>query len=82
MQYCLICEGVSLNHTLYPNLTINFIQQESTEYQTKKKKKLKITHEGWNLKRLCSQKGILHPLQLGISTACSHISTASQDSQY
>lgn len=38
MQYCLICEGVSLNHTLYPNLTINFIQQESTEYQRKKKK--------------------------------------------
>lgn len=79
MQYCLTHEGISLNHTLYPNLVINFSQQENTEY---KKKKAKNNTWRLNLMRPCFQKGIPHPLQLGISTACSHTSTASQDSQY
>lgn len=66
MQYCLICEGISLNHTLYPNLTINFIQQESTEYQREKKKKAK--NNTW---RLESQE-VLFPKRNTASSAARH----------
>lgn len=77
MQYCLICEGLSLNHTLYPNLVINFIQQESTEY----KKKIITKNNTW---RLESQEALL-PKRNTASFAArhshcllSHTSTASQ----